>query len=239
MLRYDDIETRARRTRRSRWWSTTPSRATRHHGWKFIALRAGRLLYVPVGAPCNICEPDDPRYARDHPHEARRQRPRDLRARHPQHGRLRLASGDAASSGSPTTAATCSGDDVPPRRAEPRAQAGHELRLSRTATAATSPIRSSATKHACSEFTPPAQKLGPHVAALGMRFYTGTHVPGRVSRTRSSSPSTARGTAATPIGYRVIAGQRRRRARRSPTSRSPRAGCERRSAPGAGRRTCW
>jgi glucose/arabinose dehydrogenase len=29
----------------------------------------------------------------------------------------------------------------------------------------------------CSEFTPPAQKLGPHVASLGMHFYTGTQFP--------------------------------------------------------------
>ena len=29
----------------------------------------------------------------------------------------------------------------------------------------------------CSEFTPPAQNLGPHVASLGMRFYTGTQFP--------------------------------------------------------------
>ena len=29
----------------------------------------------------------------------------------------------------------------------------------------------------CSEFVPPAQNLGPHVAALGMRFYTGAQFP--------------------------------------------------------------
>src|SRR4029453_951484 len=29
----------------------------------------------------------------------------------------------------------------------------------------------------CSECVPPAQNLGPHVAALGMRFYTGTQFP--------------------------------------------------------------
>jgi len=29
----------------------------------------------------------------------------------------------------------------------------------------------------CSEFTPPEIKLGPHVAALGMTFYTGTMFP--------------------------------------------------------------
>ncbi|MEM8863899.1 MAG: sorbosone dehydrogenase family protein, partial [Chloroflexota bacterium] len=28
----------------------------RHHGWKFIAFGPDDKLYVPVGAPCNICE---------------------------------------------------------------------------------------------------------------------------------------------------------------------------------------
>ena len=32
-------------------------------------------------------------------------------------------------------------------------------------------------RRACSEFTPPAQNLGPHVAPLGMRFYTGGQFP--------------------------------------------------------------
>jgi len=32
-------------------------------------------------------------------------------------------------------------------------------------------------KHACSEFSAPAVKLGAHVAALGMRFYTGSQFP--------------------------------------------------------------
>ena len=27
-----------------------------HHGWKFIAFGPDEKLYVPVGAPCNICE---------------------------------------------------------------------------------------------------------------------------------------------------------------------------------------
>ena len=33
------------------------------------------------------------------------------------------------------------------------------------------------TKFPCRDFTPAAQELGPHVAALGMRFYTGTMFP--------------------------------------------------------------
>jgi len=30
-----------------------------HHGWKFISFGPDGKLYVPVGAPCNICESDD------------------------------------------------------------------------------------------------------------------------------------------------------------------------------------
>jgi glucose/arabinose dehydrogenase len=35
----------------------------RQHGWKFIAFGPDGLLYVPVGAPCNICVKDADRYA--------------------------------------------------------------------------------------------------------------------------------------------------------------------------------
>jgi glucose/arabinose dehydrogenase len=31
-----------------------------HHGWKFIAFGPDGKLYVPVGAPCNICDPGRP-----------------------------------------------------------------------------------------------------------------------------------------------------------------------------------
>jgi len=31
----------------------------KHHGWKFIAFGPDDKLYVPVGAPCNICESED------------------------------------------------------------------------------------------------------------------------------------------------------------------------------------
>ena len=56
--------------------------------------------------------------------------------------------------------------------------------------------------HKCSEFTPPVLKLGPHVAPLGMKFYTGNS--SRPStRTTSSSPSTAPGTG-TRSGRRAI-----------------------------------
>lgn len=31
-----------------------------HHGWKFIRFSPDDKLYVPVGAPCNVCEVEDP-----------------------------------------------------------------------------------------------------------------------------------------------------------------------------------
>ena len=34
-----------------------------HHGWKFIAFGPDGKLYVPVGAPCNICESEDEIFA--------------------------------------------------------------------------------------------------------------------------------------------------------------------------------
>lgn len=34
-----------------------------HHGWKFIAFGPDGMLYVPVGAPCNICESDEEIFA--------------------------------------------------------------------------------------------------------------------------------------------------------------------------------
>jgi len=30
----------------------------KHHGWKFIAFGPDGMLYVPIGAPCNICDED-------------------------------------------------------------------------------------------------------------------------------------------------------------------------------------
>ena len=34
-----------------------------HHGWKYLSVGSDGHLYVPVGAPCNICKSEDPRFA--------------------------------------------------------------------------------------------------------------------------------------------------------------------------------
>lgn len=62
VLRFDDIEARLYNPPSPVVVNDTfPS--DRHHGWKFIRFGPDGKLYVPVGAPCNICEPDPDRYA--------------------------------------------------------------------------------------------------------------------------------------------------------------------------------
>jgi glucose/arabinose dehydrogenase len=145
------------------------------HGWKFIAFGPDGKLYVPVGAPCNICEPDPDRYA--------------LIARmNPDGSGLEVyARGLRNSVGFDWDPRTRElwftnngrdylGDDAPPdtlhHAPKPGLNFGYPY-----CHAGTIPDPEFGKKRACSEFTPPAQNLGPHVASLGMRFYTGTQFP--------------------------------------------------------------
>ena len=57
-------------------------------------------------------------------------------------------------------------------------------------------------KHACSEFTPPVVKLGPHVAPLGLIFYTGTQFPDNYTNQLLIAEHGS-WNRAEPIGYQV------------------------------------
>ena len=54
----------------------------------------------------------------------------------------------------------------------------------------------------CSDFTPPAIELAPHVAAIGMRFYTGSMFPSAY-RNRIFIAEHGSWNRDEPIGYRV------------------------------------
>ena len=77
------------------------------HGWKYIAFGPDGYLYYQIGAPCNVCDRGDPSRL-DLARETRRHRQRGLRPRGAQLGRVGMAVRTRASSGSPTTDATCS-----------------------------------------------------------------------------------------------------------------------------------
>lgn len=147
----------------------------KHHGWKFIAFGPDGWLYVPVGAPCNICEPAPDRYAA-------------LLRMKPDGSQLQtFARGIRNTVGfdwHPTThelwftdnGRDLLGDDAPPdelnRAPQPGLHFGYPY-----CHGGTIADPEFGAKRKCSEFTPPVQNLGAHVAALGMRFYTGHQFP--------------------------------------------------------------
>ncbi len=146
----------------------------RNHGWKFIAFGPDGLLYVPVGAPCNICQPE-PMYAAIH-----RMRPdgsgfetfaRGVRNTvgfdwHPETHELWFTDNGR----------DMLGDDLPPDELNNAPRAGMDFGYP-TCHGRNIPDPEFGRRRPCSATTPPALELGPHVAALGMRFYTGRTFP--------------------------------------------------------------
>jgi glucose/arabinose dehydrogenase len=174
ILRYDGIEQRL---------DSPPKPAVivddlpteRAHGLKPIRFGPDGMLYYAVGSPCNVCEPrpDHGIIARLDPSSpAKRQTfatgirnsvgfdwdPRTQELWFTDNGRDNL------------------GDDVPSDELDHAPKAGMNFGFPYCHQGDV-PDPQFGRKHACSEFTPPARKLGPHVASLGMRFYTGKRFP--------------------------------------------------------------
>jgi glucose/arabinose dehydrogenase len=61
ILRFKDIENNLTKPSYEVVYDGYPDEA--HHGWKFIAFGPDGMLYIPVGAPCNICVSEDPIFA--------------------------------------------------------------------------------------------------------------------------------------------------------------------------------
>ncbi len=147
----------------------------RHHGWKFIAFGPDGLLYVPVGAPCNICEPDFKRHA-----NIMRMRPDGSALEvfavgirnsvgfdwHPETRELWFTSNGADNLG----------DNIPPDELNRAPKKGLHFGYPYCHGGAI-PDPKFGDQRKCAEFIPPEVRLGPHVAALGMRFYRGAMFP--------------------------------------------------------------
>ena len=145
-----------------------------HHGRRFIAFGPDGKLYVPVGAPCNICLPDERHGVVQ-------------RINADGSGLETVARGVRNSVGfdwSPTDHALwftdngrdMLGDDLPADELDRVARTGEHFGYP-FCHQGDSPDPEFGAQHPCSDFTPPAAKLGAHVAALGMRFYGGTQFP--------------------------------------------------------------
>lgn len=171
-----------------------------HHGWKFIAFGPDGMLYVPVGAPCNVCDREDPRYASI------------MRMQPDGSGLETFARGVRNTVGfdwDPDTkelwftdnGRDWLGDDLPPDELNHAPVKGlhfgfpywHGKDI---------PDPEFGDGREAGEFVPPAQELGPHVASLGMRFYTGAMFPERY-RKQIFIAEHGSWNRSTRIGYRV------------------------------------
>lgn len=147
------------------------------HGWKFIGFSPDGHLFVPVGAPCNVCDrrQDDPRFGTIMRLNADGSDPqvyvRGVRNSvgfdfHPVTNELWFTN-----NGLDTL-----GDDVPPDTLHRVAKPGTDFGFP-YCHAGDIPDPEFGDARPCSEFAKPTQKLGAHVAALGMAFYTGEMFP--------------------------------------------------------------
>lgn len=145
------------------------------HGWKFIKLGPDGRLYVPVGAPCNICEPDEAHG-------------RIFRMNLDGSGWETVAEGVRNTIGfdfHPETGELWFTDnqrdwlseDMPPDELNRVTAPGRQHFGFPFCHAGIMTDPELGWGRSCDEFVKPAALLGPHSAALGMRFYTGTMFP--------------------------------------------------------------
>ena len=176
ILRFPDIENNLENPGEPEiYFDQYPS--DKHHGWKYIAFGPDGLLYVPVGAPCNICESEDKVYnsitrinadgtAREIVHEGIRNTVGFTW--HPETGDIWFTDNGR----------DWMGDDLPACELNYASEDGmhfgypycHQGDL---------PDPEFGNKFPCSDFIAPVQNLGPHTAPLGLEFYTGNNFPGQ------------------------------------------------------------
>ena len=142
----------------------------RHHGWRYIGFGPDGKLYISIGAPCNIC--DEFGYAQI------------IRVNTDGTGRETYASGVRNSVGftwHPETeelwftdnGRDMLGDDIPPCELNHAPRQGLHFGYPYCHGGDTLDPKFGKGR----DYRPPAQELGPHVAPLGVKFYTGDMFP--------------------------------------------------------------
>jgi len=172
-----------------------------HHGWKYIAFGPDGMLYVPVGAPCNICARDDRRYA-----TIMRMKPDGSHLEIYAHGIRNTVGFDWH----PETKVLWftnngrdwMGDDLPPDTLHRAPDKGLHFGFP-YCHAGDIPDPQYGDMRRCEEFAGPAMKLGPHVAPLGMKFYTGDMFP-KEYRNQIFIAEHGSWNRTVPIGYRIM-----------------------------------
>lgn len=203
ILRYDDIENRL---------SNPPEPVVitddlpteQHHGWKYLDFGPDGKLYFNIGAPCNICDAakeQDKRFAtimRVDPDGANQ----EIHAHgvrnsvgftwHPETGEMYFTDNGRDHFGDDRP------DDELNRAPEPGLHFGypyfHDYSI---------PDPEFGAGHDPENYVEPIQALGPHVAALGLKFYSGDQFPAEY-KNRLFIAQHGSWNRSIKIGYRVM-----------------------------------
>jgi len=171
-----------------------------HHGWKYIAFGPDGKLYVPVGAPCNICLSEDPIFA-----SITRLDPDGSNMEIIAHGVRNSVGFDwdprDSSLWFTDNGRDMMGDDMPDDELNRLTRVGEHFGYP-FCHQGNIPDPEFGKGKDCADYTAPAALLGPHVAALGMKFYRGTMFP---EKYRHAIFIAEHGSwnRTKPIGYRV------------------------------------
>jgi len=172
VLRYRDVTSRLRNMPDAEVLDIDlPSE--RHHGWRYIGFGPDRKLYISIGVPCNICEREGfARIIRMNPDGTDREvfatgiRNSVGFTWHPETQELWFTDNGR----------DMLGDDLPPDELNHAPVAGLNFGYPFCHGGDILDPQFGIGKN-CGDYAPPAQKLGPHVASLGVIFYTGTEFP--------------------------------------------------------------
>ena len=172
----------------------------RSHGWKYIAFGPDGMLYVPVGAPCNICESKDPRYATLMRMNADGSQ-LEIYAKgirntvgfdwHPESGHLWFSNNGR----------DWMGDDLPPDSLHRVDKPGLHFGFPYCHAGGIADPEFGH-KYPCDQFEPPVLELPAHVAPLGIKFYRGSSFPAKY-RERIFIAEHGSWNRSTPVGYRI------------------------------------
>ena len=173
----------------------------KHHGWKFIAIGPDHKLYVPVGAPCNVCDKGDAyaaifRMNLDGTNKelvAKGIRNTVGFSWHPDSKELYFTDNGR----------DMLGDDIPSDELNHAAKIGLDFGFPRCHAGDVPDPEFGKKPGACANSEKPIAKLGAHVASLGMRFYTGKQFPATY-RNRIFIAEHGSWNRTKPVGYQVV-----------------------------------
>ena len=198
IVRFDDIESKLAAPGRPVAIAQLPPE--RHHGWRYIAFGPDGKLYVAVGAPCNVCPRTDG-FATIERMNA------DGSGREVVARGVRNSVGFTWHPGSRELWFTDNGrdmlgDDVPDDELNRLRKVGDDFGFPycHAGSVADPEHGKSGT---CKQAIPPVQKLGAHVAALGLEFYVADAFPAEY---RGDLFIAQHGSwnRSVPIGYRIM-----------------------------------